>query len=110
MSRRLGGRDVPEAMFNEIKGVRARGGKVHICLPEGGGTGNCANCDGCGHLILQRVVGGPSDTPPSSGGANGSLTFMDGVWYLVKNELYNCPVCHGSGRTQEIARQREVAF
>lgn len=97
MSRNLMGRAVPDEMYRMANGVVSRGGKAFVCLPEGRGPGDCDNCDGYGHIILQRVTGGPFQSVPKG---DGSATFINGDWYLVVNEQFNCPECLGSGRVQ----------
>lgn len=111
MSRTLMGRTVPDDMFHQANGVFARGGRAFVCLPEGGGDGSCNNCNGAGHFVLQIVVGGPFDSAPSSG-RNGTVTTIDGKFYLVQNNQHDCPICLGTSnrRVRQRAENKELVF
>lgn len=110
MAKSLSGYQVPDELFRQANGILARGGKAYICFPEGGGLGSCDNCEGCGHLILQHVTGGPFDSPPGPKG-DSTATFIEGNWYLIENDQFSCPMCRGTGnKPQTKAKKRKVLF
>ena len=82
-------RTYDQAAINEVREVRARGGKVFDATPDlGTGCSNCAQ--GWHHLAF--VVGGPFDSPQQS--KPGATAYCVGdKYYLVKVKGFACPEC-----------------
>ena len=82
-------RDFDQAAINEIREVRARGGKVFDATPDlGTGCTNCAQ----GWHYLAFVVGGPFEAPQMSK-PGATAYYVDGKHYQVNIKGFACPIC-----------------
>ena len=97
MRQQINGHYVPDQMIWDLKAIKRVGGKAYLVVGDKAAQG-CSNCNGCGHIHLQTVVGGPYDYQPISIANNKQTTVpttINGKWYQVRTKGYTCPVCGG---------------
>ncbi len=106
----LGKVQVSNQLHRAFQDARASGKKVNIMLVEdsfmAGQTLACKNCHGSGEIMMERIIGGPSEAPMHVKlGGVAATTYIDGLWYKRILEHYVCPSCHQSGRNVRGAEQ-----
>ncbi len=106
----LGKVQVSYQLHTAFQDARKDGKKVNIILVEdssmAGSLSACANCHGSGVIMMERIIGGPSEAPMyvKKGGV-AATTYIDGLWYKRILEHFVCPACHQSGRTVKGVKQ-----
>ena len=102
MTYQLNGINVHEGMYARAKSARANGKKVFItklpCIVDAPDAAieaktHCLNCDGCGRLSLEIIVGGPYQNATDKR----HVIWHKGEWYVHDFILFICPDCNGSG-------------
>lgn len=87
------GKALPDHMYNTIKAVQNKGGKVFFATPFQN-DGECQNCGGSGKVIIQIVTGGPFTAIPSN---THHYISHEGKHYTANTQVDNCPSCNGTG-------------
>ncbi len=106
----LGKVQVSYQLHSAFQDARKDGKKVNIMLVEdssmAGKTLACKNCRGSGEIMMERIIGGPSEAPMYvKKGGIAVTTYIDGLWYKRILEHYVCPSCHQSGSKVRGAEQ-----
>ena len=106
----LGEVQVSNQLHTAFQDARNSGKKVNIILVEdlsmAGNESACANCHGSGEIMMERIIGGPSEAPMHvKKGGIAATTYIDERWYKRILEHFVCPVCHQSGRTVKGVKQ-----
>jgi len=105
-------KQVPSELVQSVQRNTRAGAKLFFVVPDGpddyeilkrieGGDVHgvtCKNCNGSQSIGLQKVVGGPWDSPVKTGrpGPNERpkcIINHEGNWYLAQTKLWPCPVC-----------------
>ena len=109
----LGKVQVSNQLHRAFQDARASGKKVNIMLVEdsfmAGQTLACKNCHGSGEIMMERIIGGPSEAPMyvKKGGV-AATTYIDGLRYKRILEHFVCPACHQSGQTVKRVKQEVI--
>ena len=87
---------ITHTMYDMIKNIKDRGGKVFWGMPEVSNNG-CTNCNGCGRIVIQVITGGPFESV--STGTRGYL-FHNGKHYTGAVHSEMCVSCQGNGENK----------
>ncbi len=109
----LGKVQVSYQLHTAFQDARKDGKKVNIILVEdlsmAGSLSACGNCHGSGIIMMERIIGGPSEEPMYvKRGGVAATTYIDGLWYKRILEHFVCPVCHQTGRTVKDIKQEVI--
>ena len=100
MTHQLMGVNVMEGMYNAASNAIHSGKKIYLAqfpwvipAPDAAAENHCHNCDGCGRLGLEIMIGGPHDDASSKK----HIVKIDDRWFTHELILFVCPDCNGSG-------------
>ncbi len=109
----LGKVQVSYELHTAFQDARKGGKKVNIILIDdsfmASSESACGNCHGSGVIMMERIIGGPSEAPiyVKQGGI-AATTYIDGLWYKRILEHFVCPTCHQSGQAAKGIRQEVI--